>query len=85
MDVVKIDMVFLRQAGQNARARTIIEEIVIMARRLGITSLTEGVETKEQFEELKKIGCQMYQGYYFAKPMPEEEFEKFLTENGQDG
>ena len=84
VDVLKIDMVFLRKAGQNARARTIIEEIVIMAERLGITSLTEGVETKEQFEELKKIGCQMYQGYYFAKPMPVEDFEKYLSENGQE-
>lgn len=84
VDVLKIDMVFLRQAGQSARARTIIDEIVVMAKRLGIISLTEGVETKEQFEELKKIGCQLYQGYYFAKPMPVEDFEKYLTANGQD-
>ena len=54
-----------------------------MAGRLGITTLTEGVETAEQFEVLKKMGCQMYQGYYFAKPMPVEDFEKTLSENGQ--
>ena len=75
VDVLKIDMVFLRQANQNPRALTILEEIIVMAGRLGITSLTEGVETKEQFETLKKMGCQMYQGYYFAKPMPVEDFE----------
>ena len=85
VDVLKIDMVFLRQAGQNPRARTIIEEIIAMAGKLGITSLTEGVETQEQFEMLEKMGCQMYQGYYFAKPMPVEDFEKYLSAGGKDG
>ena len=84
VDLLKIDMVFLRQAEQNPRARTIIEEIIVMAGKLGITSLTEGVETGEQFEGLKEMGCQLYQGYYFAKPMPVEEFEKRLSEKGQD-
>ncbi len=85
VDVLKIDMVFLRQAEQNPRARTIIEEIIVMAGKLGITTLTEGVETKEQFEGLKKMGCLMYQGYYFAKPMPVEDFDRFLSAEGQDG
>ncbi len=85
VDVLKIDMVFLQQAERNPQARTIIEEIIVMAGKLGIVSLTEGVETREQFEVLKKMGCQMYQGYYFAKPMPVEDFEKHLSENGQDG
>ena len=85
VDVLKIDMVFLRQAGQNPRAMTIIDEVVAMAKRLGIVSLTEGVETKEQFDSLKKMGCELYQGYCFAKPMPVEDFEKYLSENGQDG
>ena len=84
VDVLKIDMVFLRQAEQNPRARTIIEEIIVMAGKLGITSLTEGVETGKQFEGLKKMGCQLYQGYYFAKPMPVEDFEKYLSEKGRD-
>jgi EAL domain-containing protein (putative c-di-GMP-specific phosphodiesterase class I) len=80
VDVLKIDMMFLRQAEKNMRARTIIGEIITMAGKLGITSLTEGVETKEQFESLKEMGCQMYQGYYFARPMPVEKFEKQLSE-----
>jgi EAL domain-containing protein (putative c-di-GMP-specific phosphodiesterase class I) len=50
-----------------------------MARELGVTSLTEGVETKEQYESLREMGCELYQGYYFAKPMPEEDFERFLS------
>ena len=85
VDVLKIDMVFLRQEGRNPRAMTIIDEIVTMADRLGIASLTEGVETKEQYDKLKEIGCQFYQGYYFAKPMSAEDFEKYLCENGQNG
>ena len=85
VDVLKIDMVFLRQAGRNPRARTIIEEIIVMAERLGITSLTEGVETQEQFEMLEKMGCQLYQGYFFAKPMPVEDFEKYLFAEGKAG
>ena len=85
VDVLKIDMVFLCQAGQNPRAMTIIDEVIAMAKRLGIVSLTEGVETKEQFDSLKKMGCELYQGYCFAKPMPVEDFEKYLSENGQDG
>jgi diguanylate cyclase (GGDEF)-like protein len=79
VDVLKIDMVFLRQAGQNPRARTIIRQVIAMARELGITSLTEGVETKAQYEGLREMGCELYQGYYFAKPMPEEDFERFLS------
>ena len=79
VDVLKIDMVFLRQAGQNPRARTIIRQVIAMARELEITSLTEGVETKAQYEGLREMGCELYQGYYFAKPMPEEDFERFLS------
>ena len=79
VDVLKIDMVFLRKTGQDVRARTIVDEIITMAGRLGITSLTEGVETKEQFDILKEMGCQLYQGYYFARPMPEEDFERYIA------
>ena len=81
VDVLKIDMVFLRQAGRDARARTIVDEVITMARRLGITSLTEGVETKAQYDGLMEMGCQLYQGYYFARPMPVEEFEQYLSGN----
>ena len=77
VDVLKIDMVFLQQAARNPRARTIVDEVITMARRLGITSLTEGVETREQYDSLMEMGCQLYQGYYFSKPMPIEEFEQY--------
>ncbi|MBR3429510.1 MAG: EAL domain-containing protein, partial [Clostridia bacterium] len=60
---------------------TIVDEVITMARRLGITSLTEGVETKAQYDGLMEMGCQLYQGYYFARPMPVEEFEQYLSGN----
>jgi hypothetical protein len=46
-----------------------------MAKKLGIHTLAEGVETKEQYEYLKMIGCEIIQGYYFGKPMPVEEYQ----------
>ena len=77
VDVLKIDMAFLRKAADSGiRGKTIVREIISLARELNIISLTEGVETKEQYDQLQAMGCQMYQGYFFAKPMPLEDFEK---------
>ena len=77
VDVLKIDMAFLRRAKDTGgRGKTIVREIIALARELGIVSLTEGVETEEQYDQLQAMGCQMYQGYFFAKPMPPEDFEK---------
>ena len=70
-DLMKIDMLFLR--NQNERTNDILTDIVDMAKRLGITVLTEGVETKEQFEFLESIGCTYIQGFYISKPLPANE------------
>ena len=74
-DVLKIDMNFMRTFDQNPKSRIIISTIVDMAKKLHIHTLTEGVETKEQYEFLKRIGCELIQGYYFGKPTPIEEFQ----------
>ncbi len=71
-DVIKIDKGFLD--NQEERANIIIESIIKMANRLKIKVVTEGVETKEQAELLKKLGCNEAQGYYFDKPLPQETF-----------
>ena len=83
VDVLKIDMVFLRNTSDQEweRARTIVEDVISMANHLSITSLTEGVETEYQYSKLREMGCQLYQGFYFAKPMPVEEFEQYLSSN----
>ena len=82
VDVLKIDMVFLSQAERNPRAKTIIRQMITLARELGVISLTEGVETRDQLDSLMEMGCRMYQGFYFAKPMPVEEFEKYAAAGG---
>jgi EAL domain-containing protein (putative c-di-GMP-specific phosphodiesterase class I)/GGDEF domain-containing protein len=74
-DLLKIDMSFLRTFDTNPKSKLIIASIVDMAKKLGIHTLAEGVETKEQYEYLKMIGCEIIQGYYFGKPMPVEEYQ----------
>ncbi len=75
-DMLKIDMNFLRDFETNKRTKVILSSIVNMAKELGIHTLAEGVETMEQYEFLKKIGCERLQGYLFGKPTPVEGIEK---------
>ncbi len=80
IDVLKLDMSFVRNAfGENKDVR-IIELIIDIADYLHIPVVAEGVETKEQYMTLKAMGCDIVQGYYFSKPVPCSEFEKFLIE-----
>jgi len=69
-DVLKIDMKFLSNFENNEKAKTILKTIVELASGIGMRSLTEGVETAEQAQFLKEVGCGRLQGYYFGKPMP---------------
>lgn len=75
VDVLKMDMSFLRGSGQPERSWAIIQTIIELAGDLNMKVATEGVETREQVERLRAMGCELYQGYYFAKPMPVSEFE----------
>ncbi len=70
VDVLKMDMLFLRGLETNPRTRDIIASVVDMAKKLGIQTLAEGVETEEHFAFLKSIGCEKAQGYLFCKPAP---------------
>ena len=76
LDLIKIDMQFLKDSERNMKASLIIKNIINMSEDLGIDTLTEGVETAKQFEKLYDMGCRLYQGYYFSKPVPVEDFEK---------
>ena len=75
-DVLKIDMKFLTGFKNNEKTRPILENIVGLTKQLSMTSLTEGVETQEQFEFLGNIGCEYAQGYLFSKPLPIDELRK---------
>ena len=77
VDVLKIDMGFLRKAEVSQKAEMIIYNIIAMAKDLEITSLTEGVESQYQFEQLSRMGCKLFQGFHFSKPIPIEEFERY--------
>lgn len=78
IDCIKIDMGFMR--ASNEKTPAILRDIVDMAKRLGMLTLAEGVETREQFEFLREIGCLMVQGYYISKPRPKEELMATLAE-----
>ena len=75
---ITIDMSFVRQIETNTKTRSIICFIIEMAHTMDIKIIAEGAETKEQVEFLRDNGCDYIQGYYFYKPMPEEEFVKLL-------
>jgi EAL domain-containing protein (putative c-di-GMP-specific phosphodiesterase class I) len=78
VDIIKIDMGFLNRSQVNDRAQKILHNIINMNSDLGIVSLTEGVETDEQYRMLLDMGCRLFQGYHFAKPMPVAEFEDWV-------
>jgi len=77
-DTIKLDMGFIRKIGKSKKAEAIIRHTIGMAHDMGAKVVAEGVEYKEQLEFLQAVGCDMIQGYYFYKPMPEEEFAKLL-------
>lgn len=75
-DVLKIDMGFLRASENEVKGQDILESIIGLANKLGMRVITEGVEKKKQVDMLYDMGCKMFQGYYFSKPIPVDEFEK---------
>ena len=78
VDVLKLDMKFLSEEN-NDKSEKIIKNIINLANELDIIPLTEGVETEGQFNQLASMGCALFQGYHFAKPMLVKEFEEYLV------
>lgn len=82
VDVLKIDMEFLKKAEDEERSKKILEMIINLSKNLQMPVITEGVETEEQVRFLADMGCEMFQGYYFARPMAVEDFEqKYLKKS----
>mgnify|MGYP001860954503 FL=1 len=75
-DILKIDKSFVDRIGKNEK--NMIDYILTIAKELKLTTIAEGVETKEQRDYLLEKGGDIIQGYYYAKPMPEEEFEEYM-------
>lgn len=76
IDILKIDKSFSDEVMEDKRGRIILDSIIDMAKKLQIKTVAEGIETKEQLEYLKQIGCDMVQGYYFEEPLQIKEFEQ---------
>lgn len=75
-DALKIDMGFLSDSEHTMRGEKILRSIIDMSKELQMETISEGVETQDQLNGLVDKGCEMFQGYYFAKPMSVEDFEK---------
>ena len=78
IDVLKLDMGFIRSAFSKGGDTRMIGVIVDIAQALNVAMIAEGVETKEQMLALKELGCDIVQGYYFSRPVPADEFKTFL-------
>lgn len=78
VDVVKLDMKFLSQSENNSRSGNILSSVVRLSHSLELPVIAEGVETAEQANFLKNLGCNLMQGYWFAKPLPVSEFEQLI-------
>ncbi|NLD18692.1 MAG: EAL domain-containing protein [Clostridiales bacterium] len=78
-DVLKIDRIFLSSKNEDEKAEIVIRNVLSLAQELKLQTVAEGVETKEQFEFLRQNGCDIIQGYYFSRPLPEKEFNDLLT------
>ena len=80
-DILKIDMSLVRQIETNPKSRSILKSIIVMAHELGMQLVAEGAETEEQIVFLRENNCDCIQGYYYSKPLPEDEFLEYLGEN----
>ena len=80
IDALKLDMQFIRSAFAGRRDTRLLQAIIRLAEAVEVACIAEGVETKEQAEALKAMGCDVIQGYYFSPPLPAAEFTRFLTE-----
>jgi len=78
IDKLKIDKSFIQDLPDDSQSRDIVRAIISLADSLNMISIAEGAETKGQLELLGTLGCKAYQGYYFSRPVPVEEFEKLL-------
>jgi EAL domain-containing protein (putative c-di-GMP-specific phosphodiesterase class I) len=81
IDVIKVDRSFIRDIPEDSDDKALTEAIIRMAKSLSLTVVAEGVETKEQVAFLQRHACDEFQGYYFSKPIPAEDFARLLQRN----
>jgi diguanylate cyclase (GGDEF)-like protein len=79
IDALKVDRSFVSRYGVDARSRELLRTIIVMGHNLGLDVIAEGVETVDQLEHLKELGCAYVQGYLLSRPVPAEDLRDFLT------
>lgn len=77
---LKVDKSLIDHVCQK-KGRTLVEQVITLAKLLNMTVVAEGVENKEELEVLKELKCDEVQGFYYARPMPEDEFVQYVNEN----
>ena len=83
IDVLKLDMDFFRGEDTLQRGEIVVKETIRLAKALDMKIVAEGIEKKEQVEFLAEQGCDMIQGFYFAKPMPVDQFNQIMKRETQ--
>jgi EAL domain-containing protein (putative c-di-GMP-specific phosphodiesterase class I) len=83
IDFLKIDQSFVRNLSADSTDRVLCEAIILMAHKLGMKVIAEGIETPEQSDLLRQAGCDYGQGYLFSWPVSAEEFERYYSTHGQ--
>lgn len=78
LNYLKIDRSFIQHICSLDDKQAVVDAIIQMAHRLHMKVIAEGVEQREQVQLLRKMGCDMIQGYYYSKPLPLDEFTEFL-------
>ncbi|MBP5610377.1 MAG: EAL domain-containing protein, partial [Clostridia bacterium] len=84
IDVLKLDMVFIRSVFRENGNLRMLKVIVEIAETLSVPMIAEGVEKAEQLNTLREMGCAMVQWYYFSPPLPSAEFEKYVRERKKE-
>lgn len=81
-NVVKLDISLVHSVIDNMHTEEIVRSIISLCRQLDAEVVAEGVETKEQLQKLRELGCDQFQGWYFSKSLPSEDFVAYVKEHG---
>jgi EAL domain-containing protein (putative c-di-GMP-specific phosphodiesterase class I) len=83
IDYLKIDQSFVSGLSEDSNDKALCEAIIVMAHKLGMMVIAEGIETEQQLEILREAHCDFGQGYLFSRPIPAEEFESLVLSGKQ--
>ena len=81
VEIVKLDKYLTQEYFHNSKAQAIVKAVVELAHSMGIRIIAEGIERQEQLDEMKTLGVDYTQGYFFTRPLPEHEFLKFIQKH----